>query len=55
MSTLKPAMQQVDPALGISNVWVMLALPIGFALLAYHQIAVMTLGGDHSGVSRSIE
>ena len=37
---LGPASRQVDSALGMSIVWVMLAFPVGFLLLIYHQVAL---------------
>jgi TRAP-type transport system small permease protein len=40
---LAPAMRQVDSALGLSLGWVMLAFPIGFGLLAYHQLVLLVL------------
>lgn len=38
--TLGPASRQVEGAMGISLIWVMLAFPGGFLLLIYHQIAI---------------
>jgi C4-dicarboxylate transporter DctQ subunit len=41
--TLGPAMRQVEGALGISLIWVMLAFPVGFLLLIYHQITMVAM------------
>lgn len=41
--TLGPASRQVEGALGISILWVMLAFPVGFMLLIYHQIALCVM------------
>lgn len=41
--TLRPSLQQMNSSLGVSNLWVMLAFPVGFALLTYHQIALFVL------------
>ena len=38
---LGSASRQVDSALGVSIVWVMLAFPVGFVLLIYHQVALL--------------
>lgn len=37
---LGPAMGQFESSLGVTLVWVMLAFPVGFALLIYHQAAL---------------
>lgn len=39
--TLGPASHQMEGALGISLVWVMLAFPVGFLLLIYHQVTIL--------------
>ena len=39
--TLGPASRQIEGATQVSFLWVMLAFPIGFALLLYHQIALL--------------
>jgi len=48
---LGPAARQVDSALGLSIVWVMLAFPVGFVLLIYHQLVLLagTLRARPSG------
>jgi TRAP-type C4-dicarboxylate transport system permease small subunit len=38
---LGPAARQVDSALGLSILWVMLAFPVGFLLLLYHQVVLL--------------
>ncbi|OGB91283.1 MAG: hypothetical protein A3H39_04020 [candidate division NC10 bacterium RIFCSPLOWO2_02_FULL_66_22] len=45
-ATLAPALTQIDNALGISLIWVMLAFPIGFSLLVYHQAASFFLSRE---------
>ena len=40
-TALGPAARQVDSALGLSIVWVMLAFPVGFLLLIYHQLVLL--------------
>ena len=40
-AALGPAARQVDSALGISILWVMLAFPVGFILLIYHQVTLL--------------
>lgn len=44
LATLAPALEQTDASLGISVFWIMLAFPIGFGLMIYHQIAAIMLG-----------
>lgn len=39
--TLGPAAQQMEGALGITLLWVMLAFPVGFLLLIYHQVTIL--------------
>ncbi len=39
--SLGSASRQMEGALGISLVWVMLSIPVGFALLIYNQIAML--------------
>lgn len=46
LATLGPALTQIDNTLGISLIWVMLAFPIGFGLLVYHQVAYFFLGRE---------
>jgi TRAP-type C4-dicarboxylate transport system permease small subunit len=46
LATLRPALTQIENALGISLIWVMLAFPIGFGLLVYHQVAHLFLGRE---------
>lgn len=41
--TLGPASRQFEGALGITIIWVMLAFPIGFLLLIYHQIVLFAM------------
>lgn len=41
--SLGPAAGQMDPALNLSLVWGFLAIPVGFALLIYHQLVLMLL------------
>lgn len=36
-----PALAQSEPGLGISLVWPILAIPVGFALLLYHTVVIM--------------
>lgn len=36
-----PALPQTEAGLGISVVWFVLAVPIGFALLAYHMVVLL--------------
>lgn len=43
LATLPPALEQQDSSLGVSVFWVMLAFPVGFVLLAYHQVASLAL------------
>jgi TRAP-type C4-dicarboxylate transport system permease small subunit len=43
--SLGPAARQMDPALEFSLLWAFLAIPVGFALLIYHQLMLMYLGG----------
>jgi TRAP-type C4-dicarboxylate transport system permease small subunit len=38
--TIGPAARQMEGALGISLMWVMLAFPVGFFLLIYNQIVI---------------
>ncbi len=38
--SLAPAWRQIDPAMEIKLLWVMLAFPVGFLLLVYHQAAL---------------
>jgi len=40
-TALGPAARQVDSALGVSIIWVMLAFPVGFLLLIYHQVTLL--------------
>jgi TRAP-type C4-dicarboxylate transport system permease small subunit len=40
-AALGPAARQVDSALGLSILWVMLAFPVGFVLLLYHQLVLL--------------
>jgi len=42
-ATLPPALEQHDSSLGVSVFWVMLAFPVGFILLVYHQAASLVL------------
>jgi TRAP-type C4-dicarboxylate transport system permease small subunit len=42
-STLRSASRQVEGALGISLVWVMLAFPVGFLLLIYHHVIMVVM------------
>lgn len=37
---LEPAMRQTEISLGITRFWVMLAFPVGFGLLIYHQLVL---------------
>lgn len=41
--SLGPAARQNDPALDLSLFWAFLAMPVGFALLIYHQLVLMLL------------
>lgn len=38
----RASVSQTDPGLGISTAWGMAALPVGFAMLAYHLIVLAT-------------
>ncbi|RZL87824.1 MAG: TRAP transporter small permease [Variovorax sp.] len=38
-----PALRQNDPGLDISLVWLVVSVPVGFALLLYHMLAVITI------------
>jgi len=38
-----PAMRQNDPGLDISLVWLVVSVPVGFTLLLYHMLAVITI------------
>jgi C4-dicarboxylate transporter DctQ subunit len=40
---LGPAWRQVEPGLGVSLVWAFLAIPVGFALLAYHMVLLIVV------------
>jgi TRAP-type C4-dicarboxylate transport system permease small subunit len=39
--SVRPALGQVEPGLDISLVWVVVAVPVGFALLAYHVVVLI--------------
>ena len=39
--SIRPALAQVEPGLGISLVWIVAAIPVGFVLLAYHAIVLI--------------
>ena len=41
VSSLPQAASETDSSMGVSSVWGMAALPVGFALLFYHQSSVM--------------
>lgn len=53
VSSLPQAWTEVDSAMGVRSVWGMAAIPVGFALLLYHQVSVLIgrgLGaGGHEG------
>ena len=40
--SLPASLEQTDAATGLTLFWVTLAFPVGFALLIYHQIAIVT-------------
>ncbi len=40
---LAPASRQLEPSLEVSMFWAFLAIPVGFALLAYHMIVLIYL------------
>jgi len=40
---LAPAWRQIDPATEIKLLWVMLAFPVGFGLLVYHQATLSVI------------
>lgn len=41
--SIAPALSQVDAGLGISLVWIVLAIPVGFALLTYHMLVLIVV------------
>ena len=41
--SLGPAMNQIEPGLEIRLVWAFLAIPVGFGLLIYHMLVLMTV------------
>jgi TRAP-type C4-dicarboxylate transport system permease small subunit len=51
--SLGPATGQTDPALNLSVLWAFLAVPVGFALLVYHQLVLMYLDRRTTRASRS--
>ncbi len=40
---LPAASRQIEPGLGVSLVWAFLAIPVGFALLAYHMVLLIVV------------
>lgn len=52
--TLGPASRQIEGATQISFLWVMLSLPIGFALLVYHQVALL-VGSRRGSLSEGLK
>jgi len=50
---LGPALNQTEPGLEIRLFWAFLAIPVGFALLAYHMIVLMLAGWRRPGAERS--
>jgi C4-dicarboxylate transporter DctQ subunit len=53
ISSLPQAWTEIDSAMGVRSVWGMAAIPVGFALLFYHQACVMIErrvgAGGHEG------